>query len=828
MPIDRPVLPIDCRLEEIAALIARSSRVILTAAPGTGKTTRIPPALLSVIPGKIAVLQPRRLAAVAACERVAQEQGWRVGQEVGYQVRFESKITSATRLVYMTDALMLRRWVEDLELSQFSLIIIDELHERNLQQDLLLGAIKELQELGAPIKLLLMSATLESQELLNFLPGGEWIDVAGVSYPLTVRHSTTPLSLQTDFAFIERIVGAVTTACAETRGDVLVFLPGVGEIRRVQEKLESNRLTRPVYPLHGTLSLAEQAQVLAPSEKPRVILSTNVAEASVTVQGVDFVIDSGIARVSNVNLTSGFSTLELKRISLFNARQRSGRAAREKAGTCWRLWTSHEEATQIEQQVPECMRTDLSAALLLLAHSGLNDFAAFAWLSRPPGRLLDLAIQYLRSLGALGGDNRLTPFGQRLLRFPLPPRLAAMLCLGYDPELAARVAAILNERDFLTATSTTLDQCDVTLRLQTLVEVERRERVPGVKVQLAHSILQTAEQLRRLGGATADTPPAHARSLKRMLLLTHADRLCRRRGESARGLMVGGRGVKLSAETTVTEREFFIALQGVDLPGQNETTVNLACGLNKSEVCEMLADHIQVSEKIEFIESKAAFYCSRVRSVFGLAIDEPTLTPAPPEQVREQLAELLLQKWMWLVDKNLALKSWMARWEQMCQVSPDLTAHFGEVQIAQTLQMAAFGKTKVSEVVDSDLMQFLRLNVPPEVLSVVDREAPTHFVAPTGHAHVIQYTSHGPFVEVRLQELFGLDASPKLLFGSVPLRFHLLAPNFRPVQVTSDLAGFWTGAYVDVRKELRTRYPKHSWPENPATAKPEAKGRRRV
>jgi ATP-dependent helicase HrpB len=518
-------LPIDEMLPEIVSAVRSSSSVILTATPGAGKTTRLPPSLLDAVPGKIAVLEPRRMAAVAACHRVCQEQGWNVGEQAGYQVRFESRASSSTRLLFMTDAMLLRRLVDDPELREFSLIVLDEFHERGLNQDLILGCVRELQELGSELKLLLMSATLDVSRLKRFLPDAPLIEVPGRVFPLEIRHSSHGWSLQTDRDFYDRVSGAVGAACRETAGDVLVFLPGVGEITRLGERLAG--LGREIVPLHGSLPLMAQNAVLQRPSRPRVILSTNVAEASVTVTGVDFVIDTGLVKVMEMNLNSGFSSLELSRISQFNARQRAGRAARERAGVCLRLWTPHDEVTQAMEMAPECARVDLSASLLLLAHLGVGDFARFAWFDPPPGRLLGMAMSLLCRLGALDASSRLTDFGRRLMRFPLPPRVGATLAMAEDAgfgRLGAWMSAVMGERDFVERPATTQLECDVSYRLELLREGQGRE------------VLQSARQLERMvapGSWGSDD------DVRRLLLRSQTDRLCRRRGGGGRAVMVG-------------------------------------------------------------------------------------------------------------------------------------------------------------------------------------------------------------------------------------------------------------------------------------------------
>lgn len=809
----RQPLPIDTSIPEIVEAVRRYPSVLLTASPGAGKTTRLPPELLSVVKGNIIVLQPRRMAAVSAVHRIASERGWRVGEEVGYHVRFEKKLGPRTRLQFMTDATLLRRMLEDSELRNVDLVILDEFHERHLNQDLILGAVRELQELGREIKLLVMSATLEATALQDFLSEAPLIDVPGKVFPLDVRYSRENLSLQTDRDFYSRVIAAIRSAARETKGDVLVFLPGIGEIRRVQEDLSN--LDRDVVPLHGSLPLSEQTKVLAPHDRPRVVLATNVAEASVTVQGVDFVIDSGLAKEMVTNPHSGFSSLELGRISQFSARQRAGRAARERAGVALRLWTPHEEQTQPLTSAPECLRADLTQALLWLAHLGVRDFTKFAWLDYPAGQSFGFALRSLRSIGALTSAGELTDRGRELLRFPLPPRGAAILleaeAIG-EKRLGARTAAILNERDFLSWETTTFTECDVTARLQLL-----QERARGTDI-----VLQAAEQLEGLMRG----PTGHATDPRSILLASQRDRVCRRREGSARGLMIGGRGVRLEEQSQVKKSEFFLALSGVDFPGQPETLVRVASGFPKAQILKAFADSIRAEESIEFVEAKQEFFKKRVRVLDGLPLEEPSLTPVDAAEVQTQLAEILVEKWEWLAAQNKTLGEWLARWNFLCRTLPEHASVLNRDVQSQTLQLASFGKKSVAAVIEEDLVGFLEMSLPADLVQLLNAEVPKTFLAPSGVRHPIEY-GESPYVDVRLQEIFGLLETPRIVSGRVPIVFRLLGPNFRPVQITADLKNFWAKGYQEVRKELRARYPKHSWPEDPYTAKPEAKGRRR-
>ena len=479
---------------------------------------------------------------------------------------------------------------------------------------------------------------------------------------------------------------------------------------------------------------------------------------------------------------------------------------------------------------PECMRVDLSSALLQLAQLGVSDFSQFAWFDRPPMRLLEMGVRILKSVGALDERGRLSEAGRRLMRYPLPPRLGHTLAqadLHGQGRLGAGVSAILNERDFVERAATTQHECDVSYRLGMLQEVAQSGRTSGAHAGSARPVLEGARQLEGLVDHPGHLTEPFDDDVRRLLLLSQTDRLCRRRGTSERGVMVGGRGVRLSPDTQVRESGFFLSLKGIDLPGQSETTVSLACGMSKEFLLSVLGDRVQLREDIEFIEEKGRFFARRQRTILDLPIEEPVLSPVDPALVADRLAEILADKWDWLAKQNEPLGFWMARWRCLIRLAPEFAQHLGREQVLRTVEMAAFGKTSVAAVVAENLADSVEGVLPADVVRTFREEVPEKFRAPTGHEHRIQYEEHGVYVEIRLQELFGLLKTPRLVFGRAPLTFRLLSPAFRPVQVTADLEGFWRGAYNEVRKELRTRYPKHSWPEDPFGAKPEAKGRRR-
>lgn len=822
-------LPIDDFLSELREKLKTHDALVLTAAPGAGKTTRLPPALLDIVKGQILVLEPRRMAAIAAASRIADENGWTPGREVGWQVRFDNRTSAETRLVFLTEALLARRMVRDPELKGVDIVILDEFHERSLHTDLTLGLLKELRELGGDVKLIVMSATLVAEKIAAYLGGAPIVSVPGKLFPLDVRHQKGSQRLQTDFAFFDQLEGAVKDAASATKNDVLVFLPGVGEIERARERLGSWAHDRDIdlVPLHGSLPLEEQRRALARGSRRRIVLSTNIAESSVTVDGVDTVVDSGLAKISRYDVRTGFSRLELSRISLGSAIQRSGRAARQFPGVSVRLWNKQDELSMPKDEMPEIQRADLSEALLFLSNQGVTDFRAFPWFEAPPPRHLQAAETALRHLNAIDANHRITERGRKLLKFPVPPRIGALLLAAEETpgaaDIAVRLAALLQERDFVrddVARSHLGDrlECDLTLRLQLLDKIKPR------------SILQAADQLRKLmdreapGGKLADDFLIH-----RLLLRAFPDRLCRRRGSSDRGLMVGGRGVKLGPGSLVRESEFFIAIGGVEGLSDAETTVSLACGFDKDFLLKELGSAVEKRQDLYVDEAKGQVFLREFRAYADLPLEEQNLKPASAAQIAEKLPELMATRFDEVLKKNEQLANWVTRWnflkrhdERAAEIEFDrkkLTEIFGE---------AAYGEKSLESAAGKDLIYFFESSLPAELVTTMRDEIPEKIQVPTGNRLAVTYPpDREPYLEVRLQEVFGWTATPKILNGRVPVTLHLLGPNYRPVQVTADLTSFWKNGYPEVRKELRTRYPKHSWPEDPFTAKPEAKGRPR-
>ncbi|MBX3032493.1 MAG: ATP-dependent helicase HrpB [Bdellovibrionaceae bacterium] len=836
---DRIPLPIDEFLPEILRTLRDHDSLVLTAAPGAGKTTRLPPACLDLVKGQVLVLEPRRMAAVAAASRIAEENGWQTGQEVGWQVRFDNRTSASTRLVFLTEALLARRMIGDPELKGVDLVVLDEFHERSLHTDLTLGLLKELRELGRPLKIVVMSATLTAERIAGYLGGCPIIAVPGKLFELRIQHQKTAQKIRTDHGFFDHVAEAVKNAQAGTARDLLVFLPGVGEIERVRERLADWARGKNVdlVPLHGSLPLEEQRRALQKGARARVVLSTNIAESSVTVDGVDTVIDSGLAKSNRFDVRTGFSRLELGRISLSSAVQRSGRAARQYPGRGIRLWSPHDELALPKDDVPEIQRADLTEALLFLAQQGVSDFRRFSWFEAPAAPLLQAAEKTLRALGALSADNKLTPRGGKMLRYPLPPRIAGLMLAAEEMEaagragavdLAARIAAILQERDFVrddTARAHRGDQleCDLLLRVQLLDSLKPR------------TILAAADQIRRLargGGGKAPSPAQIPLLLRELLIRAFADRLCRRRRQSDRALMMGGRGVKLAPESLVRDSEFLIAVQGVEGLTDAETVIRIACGFDKDFVLKHFADRIEKRQDLFVDEGKGTIFLREARYLDDLPLEEANLSPAPPDRIAAKLPELLVARFPDVLKRHEDLASWMARWNYLKRRSAELGRpvdfDFSPAALKSVFEEAAYGEKSFEAVLGKDLIYFFESALPPEEARRLREETPDKIEVPTGNRLKLHYPEDKePYLEVRLQEVFGWLETPKILDGQVSITLHLLGPNYRPVQVTANLRSFWQNGYPEVRKELRARYPKHSWPDDPLTARPEAKGRPR-
>ncbi len=818
-------LPIDSQLESILQNLKSHRNLVLSAAPGAGKTTRLPPRLLELTDKKVLVLEPRRIAAVAAASRIADEQGWKLGEEVGFQIRFDSKFTNQTRLLFLTEALLNRKIISDPELQDVGIVVLDEFHERSQHVDLALGLLKEMQELSRPdLQIVVMSATLQAEPIAQFLGDAARVQVPGQSHSLDVQYQKSAQKLQTGFEFIDQVCDPIPSLMSGLKkGEhLLVFLPGVGEIERCAERLEPwcREKGHMLLKLHGTLSLEEQKEVLAPTVENKIILSTNIAESSLTIDGVRAVLDSGLQRRSSIHPKTGFPSLEIARISKSSAIQRAGRAARQAPGRCYRMWSQLDELSMPVEETAEILRVDLSEALLFLASQGVRDFQGFSWFEKPNPDQIEKSQKHLRILGALNSSNQLTDLGKSLLPFPLPPRLGKLLLVAQSMGIGktgADIAALLLERDILGKRSyDSQDECDIWLRLEMLHRGNFK------------SVDRASQQLQRQLGAKT-SKPATLEDVRRLMLTAFSDQLCRRRksGE-ARAVMIGGRGAVLEQSSQVRHSEFFVALSVMEGLSASETRVALACGVSKELVISL--GSVETKSWIEFDEKSEKFLQQSAQSVVlpnvgSLPLSDIRSQPAKADQIQEKLGEIAFDWREKIFEKNESLKAWWERYQVWLKVSEE--AGLSEKDLQEIFSEASFGENSLAALYEKNLVYFFESKMPSGALQRFHSECPEFLQVPSGSRIRLNYSGPNPALEVRLQEVFGLSETPKIARGKLPLTLVLLGPNYRPVQVTQDLASFWKNGYPEVRKEMRSRYPKHSWPDDPLTAPAQAKGRPR-
>ena len=849
-------LPIDPLLPDIVATMAGATRLVLRAPPGAGKTTRVPAALLDAGLAEnkeVLVLEPRRIAARAAAEFVARERHGAVGEEVGYRVRFEQRGGPATRLWFVTEGVLSRQLGRDPFLEHVGIVVLDEFHERHLQGDVALAVIRELQETVRPdLKLVVMSATLETERLSSYLGDCPVLTSAGRAYPVDIEYDTArderPLSARVAAA-MQRIL-----AVTDDAGDILVFLPGSAEIRRAAGAIEPIASTYhlAVVWLHGDLPLDAQQRAIQRGPRRKVVLSTNVAETALTIEGVTAVIDSGLARVAWLDARHGINALRVMPISRAAADQRAGRAGRTAPGRCVRLWTRADHDGRREREVPEILRLDLTATVLELRAWGLDDPQQLRWLDPAGEAALQRAEQLLIQLGAIEDTGgALTSVGRRMLTLSAPPRLARMLIEAErrgGAEAGALLAALASERDicreqraFSTAPETrwASGSSDLLLRLQLFREAARAgfDAAACRALALDPPSVRVVERARRQLLHALATPQRTATDeideevLLRCVLAGFPDRVARRRASgSPRGLMVGGTGVVLAATSVVRDAPLFVAVEvEAGRPGQlSEARVWLASAIEPQWLEEMFPAAMHQARELVFDpERERVVERTRVR-FHDLVLDESIRVDVDRVRAGEVLAAAVRSNPAGAVQLGDAARNFLERFRFLHRSVPELGFPADpEATLADAVVALCVGRHSLQELRALDLLSALRRTITPPQRQALDREAPEQYQLPTGRVVPIRYErDKPPAISARIQELFGLLATPRLARGRVPLVIELLGPNHRPVQITDDLESFWRRTYPEVRKQLRGRYPKHPWPEDPFTATPTARTKR--
>ncbi len=823
---EREPLPVDAMVGEVLASFDQHPNLILQAPTGAGKTTRVPPALVDLGPGQVILVEPRRLAVRAAARRMAQEWGSALGQEVGYAVRMDAKHSKDTRLLTVTPGILLRRMLQDPFLEGIDTIVFDEFHERGLDADLSLCVARQVQKDVRPdLRIVLMSATLDTHGLCKWLGDAPSLLSEGRSFPVDIEYQSVAREVRLENA----ISDAVLQMHEKVAGNLLIFLPGVGEIRRCEAVLRDKAQRRKVelMTLYGEMDGSEQDRVLRAGDQRRWILSTNVAESSVTVHGVEAVIDSGLQRRMEMDPQVGLDQLVLTRISQASADQRAGRAGRTAPGRCLRLWPAHEQGSLLPHDPPEISRVDPAGAMLWLLAFGEKDPLAFAWLDKPHPAAAEGALELLRRLGAWKSDRGLTEWGKRMANMPLHPRLARLLLAGQEfgvPDRAALAAILCSERwPFDRAHEAAQHHSDSDL----LDAVEALEGFrdngtlhAGVRPLRRGPAAQLLRLAKRLEGMLGKEPGKSRQKVDRDEALMRAvawafrDRLAKRRGgDGSRALMAAGRGVRIGEQSAVADAELFVCVQIVQGRGEAQARV-----LSSVEAEWYGPDALGTEERIRFDSDRYRLVAHRVHTLDDLPLSEKPVPISDWDAALTCLVEAAskdLTRALPLQDKSVL--SFLERVRFLAEHMPELEwPTFSDAELIELLPTLALGCKSFEDLQKAPLLDHLRGRLTQPQRQTLGREAPSHFRLPKGREVRLQYEGgKPPVLASRIQDFFGMEQTPRVAKGRVSVLLHLLAPNRRPQQVTDDLVSFWDNTYGLVRKELKRRYPKHDWPEDP-------------
>jgi ATP-dependent helicase HrpB len=813
-------LPIDDLLPELLAVLAAHASAVLVAAPGAGKSTRVPTALMraSWLGGKrIVMLEPRRLAARAVAGHMAANLGEAVGETVGYRVRLDSKVSARTKVEVVTEGIFTRRIQSDPSLENIGLVIFDEFHERSLDTDLGLALTLDVQRgLRPDLKVLVMSATLDDQALAGFIGGEQPAPILrSVHRPFPVTTTYAPSVPQARLH--DAMATTIRRALDESPGSVLAFLPGEGEIRRTQEALENGSLPRDVavMPLFAALSLEDQQRAITPAQngQRKVVLATTIAETSLTIQGVGIVVDSGVKRVPRFDPRRGMTELETVRVSRAAAEQRRGRAGRLGPGVCYRLWAEPEDRALAAFDEPEILQADLAGLVLDLAAWGVADPAALPWLTQPPSGAFAQAVALLKKLSALDPAGRITPEGKAMAELPLHPRLAHMVHRAGERgqgNLACNLAALLSERDIMTSRDP-----DIRSRLS-LLRGDGRGQVSRSRLSRVKAAVR---QIQRASGG--DDKNWNAEDTGSVLALAYPDRVAQRRGDGRYRFAGGGGGIVDPSEALAAQDFLAVA----DLDGSaRDARIYLAAPLSVAEIEDIFADEIVDVEEVAWDSREGAVVARRQRRFGALVLEDRPLQKPDPAQVAAAMADGVRQL-------GLSALPWSDAAQNLRQRVALLATHFPNdewpdwsedallASLDEWLVPMLEGVRRREQLTQLDLHEILRNQLPWAMQTKLDELAPTHIAVPSGSRITVDYsTEGGPSLQVKLQEVFGLTDAPKVAGERVPVTLHLLSPAQRPLAVTRDLASFWVNVYPQVRGEMRSRYPRHIWPEDPLTA----------
>jgi ATP-dependent helicase HrpB len=866
-------LPITQALPELRRALVDHRNVVLQAPPGAGKSTGVPLALLTEQwrgDSRIVMLEPRRLAARAVASRMAQMLGEPVGRTVGFRTRLETKVSRDTRVEVVTEGILTRWLQRDATLEGVAAVIFDEFHERSLNADLGLALCLDAQDtVREDLKLLVMSATLDGAAVAKLLGNGQMgdapiVSAEGRAFPVATHYREridTRGSARPQYEDIAQITArTITRAIEDAHGDVLAFLPGQGEIRRAQRFLEETSLPRGtrILPLFGELSAPEQDAAIQPSRpgERKIVLATNIAETSLTIEGVRIVVDSGQERRARFDPATGMSRLELGTISRASADQRRGRAGRLEAGVCYRLWSELEHATLPAQIAPEIIGADLAPLALELANWGIADPASLRWLDPPPAATFAQARDLLRSLDAISADGRVTAHGRALARMATHPRLAHMIIRGAEHGLqttALEIAAVLGERDLL-RTQGPDRNVDLRFRVEALrgerglpagvyVDAGAKQRaLRGIDLlarQVEHSnademkaSIADARSSRPALAASSGTKPAPDMDVSRLLALAYPDRIAQSRGAGGRYLLSSGRGAQLPPAQSLAQAEFLVV---ADLDaGDREASIRLAAPITREILEADFSSHIEHRERFEWDSREQSVVAQDERWLGALKLYERRIDRPDPARMLSALLTGIRQLGLAALPWSKPARALQARLlfakrydERAPQPWPDVSDAALMDHLEEWLAPWLTDMSRRDHLARLDLHAILMSLLDWNAQQRLESFAPTHLAVPSGSRIPIEYSEESPSVAVRLQEVFGLHETPTVAEGRVPLTLQLLSPAHRPVQVTRDLVSFWARGYLDVKKELKGRYPKHYWPDDPLTAQATARAKPR-
>lgn len=832
-------LPVASVLDELDQALTSHPCAVLQAPPGAGKTTLVPLALLNspwLAGQKIILLEPRRLAARAAAERLAQLLGEPVGQRVGYRIRLESRVSSATRIEVVTEGILQRLLQDDPELPGIGLVIFDEFHERSLDADLGLALCRQTQQYlrdDPPLRLLVMSATLDAQAVSQLLDNAPMISSQGRQYPVDVRYMGTAEPRQ---PIEPRVVQTALQALADEGGSQLIFLPGMAEIRRVQTQLEA-QLTHHkdvlVTPLYGELDLGAQRLAISPAPpgQRKIVLATSLAQTSLTIEGIRVVIDAGLIRQPSFDPVSGLTRLQTRRVSQAAAEQRAGRAGRLEPGVCYRLWSASQQDQMAAQDQPEMLQADLAPLALQLAQWGIQEASELSWLDQPPTAALAQGRELLEMLGALQRDDvgwRLTEHGVAMAALPMHPRLAHMLLRGQAMGLgllACRLAAIAGERDLLRG----VQDADVARRMALFDQPRADGSLDRGALQRARQLAGQWQRLLEKAPVNPVDSPEHERWLGLLLAMAYPDRIAQRRAEGGEYRLANGRSAAFAEADALQKHEWLVISALGGHAAQRNVRIFMAAALDASLVTRHVPELLTQKDTLEWDARSESLIAERQQRLGALIFSRQALPEMDPDARNRSLCEVVRRQGLNLLPWTPALRQWQARVILLRQLDlnqgnssdwPDIS----DEALLDTLEawLAPYlGKVRrLAHFASLDLPSILAGLLPWPLPRQLDEQAPSHWTVPTGSQIRIDYSETPPVLAVRLQEMFGSTDTPRIAQNRQSLQLHLLSPAQRPVQITQDLAGFWQGSYAEVKKDMKGRYPKHYWPDDPLQAEP--------